>query len=76
MAVLGRSGAQNVQMVHLVTLGGPTTALPLNDGATAIAAGRGDRSLYLVDLEGTLFSLQSGSWVREALGVRSPVFPG
>ncbi|WP_051480597.1 LpqB family beta-propeller domain-containing protein [Cellulomonas sp. KRMCY2] len=76
VAVLGRSGAQNVQMVHLVTLGGPTSALPLKDGATAIAAGRGDRSLYLVDAEGALFSLQSGSWVREALGVRSPVFPG
>lgn len=76
VAVLGRSGTQNVPTAHLVTLGGPTTALPLKDGAVAIAAGRGDRSLYLVDLEGVLYSLQSGSWVEEATDVHGPVFPG
>ena len=75
LAVLGQSATLEPTM-HMVPLGGPTTALPLKDGAVGIAAGRGDRARYLVDTEGQLFSWQSGSWVREATGVQDPVFPG
>jgi hypothetical protein len=76
LAVLGRSDGGSVDMVHLVGVGGPTSALPLLDGTVSIAAGRGERAIYLVDMEGSLLSSRTGSWVLVATGVRDPVFPG
>ena len=49
LAVLGLSGSLVAPTLHLVPVGGQTSALPLVDGTVSIAAGRGDRALYLVD---------------------------
>lgn len=76
LAVLGLSGSLVAPTVHLVPVGGQTTALPLVDGTVSIAAGRGDRALYLVDTDGTLLWRQGAAWTDVAVGVRDPVFPG
>jgi len=76
VAVLGRSGSLTLPTIHLVPVGGPSAALTLVDGTESIAAGRGDRSLYLTDTEGTLRSRQGTSWVVVATDVRDPAFPG
>lgn len=76
VAVLGISGSQTLPALHLAQVGGATTALSPVDGATAIAAGRGDRALYLVNADGTLYVRRTGAWVEAATGVRDPVFPG
>ena len=76
VAVLGRTGQVAGPTMHLVPLGGPAEALPFLVGARGIAAGRGDRALFLADAENVLLALQSQSWVRVADGVRHPVFPG
>jgi len=76
VAVLGRSGSLTLPTIHLVPIGGPSAALTLVDGTESIAAGKGDRSLYLADAEGTLRSRQGTSWVVVAQDVRDPVFPG
>ncbi|HEY3436166.1 MAG TPA: LpqB family beta-propeller domain-containing protein, partial [Actinotalea sp.] len=77
IAVLGRSGTISAPTVHLVPVGGPTETLPLMDRTSGIAAGRGDRTLFLADEDGVLMSRQSTSWVPTGItGVRDPVFPG
>ncbi len=76
LAVLGLSGSLVAPTLHLVPVGGQTTALPLVDGTVSIAAGRGDRALYLVDADGTLLWRQGAAWTDVAVGVRDPVFPG
>ena len=77
LAVLGASGTLSAPAVHLVPLGGQTEVLPLMDRTLGIAAGRGDRSLYLVDEDGALTARQSTSWVPTGVtGVRDPTFPG
>lgn len=76
LAVLGLSGSLVAPTVHLVPVGGQTTALPLVDGTVSIAAGRGDRALYLVDADGTLLWRQGAAWTDVAVGVSDPVFPG
>jgi hypothetical protein len=58
VAVLGRSGTLTLPTIHLVPIGGASSALTLVDGTEAIAAGKGDRSLYLTDIEGVLHSRQ------------------
>ncbi|MCU1432591.1 MAG: hypothetical protein JWP95_1696 [Actinotalea sp.] len=76
LVVLGTSGTLTAPTAHLVTLGGPTDALPVIELTASIAAGRGDRAMYLVDEDGVLLALRSSSWVDVATGVRDPVFPG
>lgn len=76
LAVLARSGSVDAPAAHLVPVGGQSSALPLVDGAEGLAAGRGDRELYLVHSDGTLLRRQGASWVVAATGVRAPVFPG
>lgn len=76
LAVLGLSGSLVAPTVHLVPVGGQTGALPLVDGTVSIAAGRGDRALYLVDTDGTLLWRQGAAWTDVAVGVQDPVFPG
>jgi hypothetical protein len=76
LAVLGLSGSLVAPTVHLVPVGGQTSALPLVDGTVSIAAGRGDRALYLVDADGTLLWRQGAAWTDVAVDVRDPVFPG
>ena len=76
LADLARSGSVDAPTMHLVPVGGQSSALPLVDGAEALAAGRGDRELYLAHADGTLLRRQGASWVVAATGVRAPAFPG
>ncbi len=76
LAVLGTSGTTTGPTVHLVTVGGPTRALPPLEGAVAVAAGRGERAVYALTAGGDLSTLRGASWVVVATGIRSPAFPG
>ena len=78
VAVLGRSADLSVDTLHLVTVGGPTRALTYLDATVGIASGKSDRSLYLVDADGTLIARQGSGWkeVPAPTPVRDPTFPG
>lgn len=76
LAVLGLSGSIVVPAVHLVPVGGQTVSLPLVDGTRTIAAGRGDRAIYLADGDDSLLWRQGSAWVQVATGVLDPTFPG
>jgi hypothetical protein len=76
LAVLGTSGTMTGPTVHLVPTGGPTRALPAIEGAVSIAAGRGERAIYVATAAGVLHTLRGTSWVSVATGVSSPAFPG
>ncbi len=76
LAVLGRRGSVNALVVNKVPVGGPTASLPLVDGTVALAAGLGDRALYVLDADGVLFSRQGATWVSVARGLVDPTFPG
>lgn len=76
LAVLGTSGTMTGPTMHLVPIAGETRALPALEGATSIAAGKGERALYLGSANGTLSTLQGNSWIRVATDVTDPAFPG
>jgi hypothetical protein len=76
LAVLGTSGTMTGPTVHLVPTGGPTRALPPIEDAVDIAAGRGERAVYVATGAGVLHTLRGTSWVSVATGVHSPAFPG
>ena len=76
LAVLGLSGSLVVPTLHLVPVGGLSSALPLVDQPATIAAGRGERALYLVDEQGSLLWRQGAAWTAVASGVRDAVLPG
>ncbi len=76
VAVLGLSGDLSVPTMHVAQVGGPTTSKPIVVGAESIAAGKGERALYLVDAEGVLHSQQAGSWVTVAQDITAVTFPG
>ena len=76
LGVLGTSGTMTGPTLHLVTVGGRTRAMPALEDAVAVAAGRGERAVYVVSSTGALYTLRGTSWVVVATGVRSPAFPG
>nr|WP_297425653.1 LpqB family beta-propeller domain-containing protein [uncultured Actinotalea sp.] len=76
VGVLGRTGSQAAATVHLVEVGGLTSALPLVDEAVAIAAGRGERGLYVLGADGVLSVRQGQSWSVVAEGIQGVTFPG
>lgn len=76
LAVLGTSGTMTSPTMHLVPVTGRTRALPTLEGATSIAAGKGERALYLGSADGVLHTLQGTSWVTVATNVADPAFPG
>ena len=76
LVVLGQRGSVDALVVNKVPVGGPTTSLPLVRGAASLAAGLGNRSIYVADSDGVLFSRQGVSWVSVGEGVVDPVFPG
>ena len=76
VAVLGTTSAGGSAAMHRVPLGGVTSALSIVENAKGIATGRGDRALYLVDLEGQLWLRQGQVWRPAATGVSDVVFPG
>ncbi|WP_372594993.1 LpqB family beta-propeller domain-containing protein [Actinotalea sp.] len=76
LVVLGRRGSVDALVANQVPVGGPTTSLPLVRGAVSVAAGLGNRSIYLADADGGLFSRQGTTWVAVGEGVIDPTFPG
>jgi hypothetical protein len=75
-AVLGRVGEGTADTVVLTVVGGPSSALPGVDGAVGVAAGKGDRLLFVSTAAGELFARNGLGWALTAAGVRDPAFPG
>jgi hypothetical protein len=76
VAVLGADSARGPAAMHLVPVGGPTRSLPAVEGAVGIAAGRGDRALYVLTEDGVLFLHQNQSWGIVAEDVQGATYPG
>jgi hypothetical protein len=76
VAVLGTTGSAGSPAMHLVPLGGRTSALSIVENATGIATGRGSRAQYVVDAGGQLWLRQGTAWLVVATGVSDAVFPG
>lgn len=76
LGVLGQSSSQAAATVHLVEVGGRTAALPLVDDAVSIAAGRGERGLYVLGSDGVLSVRQGQTWAVVAEGIEGVAFPG
>ena len=76
VAVLGRAGVHADLGVYLVPIGGPTQLLLARPDAVALAAGRGERALYVANAAGALFVSNTTSWTAFTTGVRFPTFPG
>lgn len=74
LGVLGVSQAN--QTVHVVEVGGPTTALPSVPDTVRIASGRGVRDLYLATEDGALYGRSGNGWAPVTRGVWYPTFPG
>jgi hypothetical protein len=76
LAVLGRTASSTALTPFLLPISGRLRALPVLDGAISIAAGKGERSLFLGTADGSVFTLQGQSWRKVAQGVSGPAFPG
>ena len=76
LAVLGTSGTMTGPTMHLVPVTGRTRALPALEGAISIAAGKGERALYIGSADGNLHTLQGTSWVGLVGNVQDPAYPG
>lgn len=76
VAVLGRITGASTDTVVLTGVGGPTSALPPVDGAVGIAAGKGDRLIFVTTAAGVLVTRNGLSWTPTVRGVRDPAFPG
>ncbi|WP_225753675.1 LpqB family beta-propeller domain-containing protein [Actinotalea sp. Marseille-Q4924] len=76
LGVLGRTTSQAAATVHLLEVGGRTSALPLVDDAVGLAAGRGERGLYVLSADGALHARQGQSWAVVAEGIDGVTFPG
>ena len=76
LAVLGTSGTTTGPTMHLVPVTGRTRALPALEGAISIAAGKGERALYLGSADGDLHTLRGTSWVEVATNVSDPFYAG
>ncbi|UFU02179.1 LpqB family beta-propeller domain-containing protein [Ruania suaedae] len=74
VAVLGIT--RGTETVHLVPLGGPVTRLPSVADAEAIAAGSGERDLFLTTEEGLLYGRSGNGWAQLATGASDPTFAG
>ncbi|UFU07589.1 LpqB family beta-propeller domain-containing protein [Ruania halotolerans] len=74
LAVLGTT--QQTERVHLVPLGGPITRLPSVPGTREVAAGNGERELFLTTDEGVLYGRSGNGWAELASGVQYPAFAG
>lgn len=76
LAALATSGTMTAPTMHLVPIAGDTSALPPLEGAVSIAAGKGERALYVGTADGSLYTLQGNSWLRIATRATDPAFPG
>lgn len=78
LAVLGQSSSASPVTVHIVPVGAHSSALTPVDGAVAVAAGRGQRTLYVRAKNGDLFSRGSTgtNWTLLATDIDVFSFPG
>ena len=76
VAVLGTSGGDAAPAVHLVAIGGPTTRLPVVEGAATITAGRGDRSIMLGTESGRVYERNGAAWRPVYTDAYYPTLPG
>lgn len=72
LAALGSSGVGDVT-AYRIPLGGPTRALPFQEGVTGLAAAK--ERLYIL-ADGVLLQQAGTGWTEVAVDVRDPVFPG
>lgn len=72
LAALGSSGVGDVT-AYRIPLGGPTQALPFQEGVTGLAAAK--ERLYIL-ADGVLLQQAGTGWTEVAVDVRDPVFPG
>lgn len=63
---------------HLVPVSGPSSALPAVADAVALAAGRGERTVHVVTVDGELLRYDGRTWVTVPglSGVTGAAFPG
>ncbi|MFH5824143.1 LpqB family beta-propeller domain-containing protein [Georgenia sp. AZ-5] len=76
VAVLGTSEGDAAATVHLVPLGGPSSRLPLVEGAVTLTAGRGDRSIVLGTAAGRVHERNGASWRPVLSDAYYPALPG
>jgi hypothetical protein len=76
LAVLGRTSASTTTSLYVVPIAGAVHALPVIDGVTSVASGKGERSVLVGTSDGSVYALQGPSWRKVASGVRDPAFPG
>lgn len=79
LAVLGAMPGAVSQSLALVPVGGFTSTRVTPGGGSPVvglAAGKGDRAIFVNTQDGVLWQWRSGSWERVAEGVRDPAFPG
>jgi hypothetical protein len=76
VAVLGSTAAQTPPAVHLVPLGGPLSSLAPVEDTVWIAAGRGERAVYLRTETGELHLRQNQGWAVIAEDVLVAAYPG
>lgn len=69
-------GGPDDAQVLLIRIGGRSTTLPAVGGAVRVAAGRGERSIYLATDDGTLYVRSGTGWTAVASDVHDPTFPG
>lgn len=78
LAVLGRTAGSSADTVHVVPVGGRSEALSMIEDTTALAAGRGQRSIYVETSDGDLFTRTSTgtNWSLVAEDVFFFTYPG
>lgn len=76
VAVLGGTATTPDQGVYLVPVGGPTRLLVSRPDAVALAAGHGERALYVSTADGRLYVSSTTRGTPVATGVTYPTFPG
>lgn len=74
LAVLTR--ADGLGQVHFVPVAGPTQPTTPVEGAVAVAAGRGERAVYVLTDDGRLLVRQARSWSGVVEDVAAVAFPG
>ena len=78
LAVIGAVHGAVTPTVAVVPVDGFTSSrgTPGVAATVSIAAGKGDRALYVATEDGGLWQWRAASWERVATGVREPAFPG
>lgn len=76
VAVLGSVLSEPADRVHLVTIGGTSTALPPVEDAVSLTANRNARSVVVATADGRLYVRNGIGWREAAQGVSDPAYSG